>query len=226
MPKAEYLTYIFDCDGVILDSNRIKTEAFFKISLRYGKRAATLLVDYHKNNGGVSRYKKIEYFLSDILQVEEAQMVSERDRLLNDYAKEVQIGLMQCDIAPGIEEFRKKTLNSRWLVVSGGDQIELKDVFKRKNLDNLFDGGIYGSPDTKDEILRREVAIGNIQHPAVYLGDSKYDYAAASKAEIDFVFLHGWSEVSDWKEWVALNKINAVGSLYELCNSGFCNKET
>lgn len=31
--------------------------------------------------------------------------------------------------------------------------------------------------------------------PALFLGDSKYDYQAASAAGLDFVFLSGWSEV-------------------------------
>ena len=63
-----YKTLIFDCDGVILDSNRLKTQAFFEASKRYGKRAATKLVEYHLENGGVSRFKKFEYFFSDILK--------------------------------------------------------------------------------------------------------------------------------------------------------------
>ena len=55
----KYDCFIFDCDGVILDSNKIKTEAFFSLALPYGKGIAKLLVDYHTQNGGISRYLKI-----------------------------------------------------------------------------------------------------------------------------------------------------------------------
>ncbi|NLC22432.1 MAG: HAD family hydrolase, partial [Halomonadaceae bacterium] len=30
-----YLTLVFDCDGVVLDSNRVKTEAFYQATLPY-----------------------------------------------------------------------------------------------------------------------------------------------------------------------------------------------
>jgi len=39
MPKIElkqYKTLIFDCDGVILNSNKIKTQAFYDVAKIYG----------------------------------------------------------------------------------------------------------------------------------------------------------------------------------------------
>ena len=59
----KYQNLIFDCDGVILNSNKIKTNAFFAVALPYGQTAAQALVDYHLQNGGISRYRKFEYFL-------------------------------------------------------------------------------------------------------------------------------------------------------------------
>jgi phosphoglycolate phosphatase-like HAD superfamily hydrolase len=93
------------------------------------------------------------------------------------------------------------------LIVSGGDQAELRDVFSQRGISEWFDGGIFGSPDSKDEILARELANGNIDQPALFLGDSKYDYDAASAAGLDFVFLSGWSEVIDWEEWTTKHNI-------------------
>ena len=55
----KYETIIFDCDGVILNSNIIKTEGFFEFALSLGKKNAEKLVNYHIKNGGISRYEKI-----------------------------------------------------------------------------------------------------------------------------------------------------------------------
>ena len=63
-----YSTLLFDCDGVILDSNRLKTSAFFTAALPYGMRAAEALVEYHRENGGISRYRKFTYFLQEIVK--------------------------------------------------------------------------------------------------------------------------------------------------------------
>ena len=53
--------------GVILNSNKIKTNAFYEVASKYGQKEADELVNHHINNGGVSRYKKFEYFAETIL---------------------------------------------------------------------------------------------------------------------------------------------------------------
>jgi beta-phosphoglucomutase-like phosphatase (HAD superfamily) len=67
MIQTAYKTLVFDCDGVILDSNQIKTEAFNRVGLQFGSEAANELVSYHLQHGGVSRYQKFEYFWVDVL---------------------------------------------------------------------------------------------------------------------------------------------------------------
>ena len=56
----------------------------------------------------------------------------------------------------------------------------------------------FGSPSVKDEILARKLDNGNIQKPAAFLGDSRYDHEAAHQAELDFIVVSGWSEWSDY----------------------------
>ncbi|XGA79212.1 HAD hydrolase-like protein [Halomonas sp. CH40] len=208
-PVIEYATLVFDCDGVVLDSNKVKTEAFYRATLPYGEAAAQAMVDYHVANGGISRYKKFAYFLEQIVPAYTSQQQGpDLEALLHAYAIHVREGLLNCDIAPGLETLRKKTPEARWLIVSGGDQAELRDVFQQRDIAGWFDGGIFGSPNTKDEILARELCSDNIQQPALFLGDSKYDYQAADAAGLDFLFLSGWSEVADWASWVAFEDIS------------------
>lgn len=202
MKISDYKSLVFDCDGVVLDSNRVKTEAFYFSTLPYGELAAKAMVKHHVANGGVSRYEKFSHFLNYI--VPKQSIVSHKEQLnelLDNYASHVREGLAKCDIAPGLKELRSVTPCSRWLIVSGGDQAELRLLFTQRGIAKWFDGGVFGSPDTKDEILQRELNSGNIQEPALFLGDSKYDYEASSSAGIDFVFLSGWSEVPDWERW-------------------------
>lgn len=216
MGLVEYRSLVFDCDGVVLDSNKVKTVAFYKAALPYGEQAAEALVMYHKANGGVSRYKKFSYFLKALVPLYAAKENGpDLEQLLETYAAEVVQGLLTCDIAPGLRQLREATSESRWVIVSGGDQAELRQVFSQRGLSDWFDGGIFGSPDTKEQILNREIASGNIQRKALFLGDSKYDYQASSAAGLDFIFLYGWTEVEGWKSWVELNKIKAeIGIKY------------
>lgn len=220
---SDYATLVFDCDGVVLDSNKIKTDAFYQASLPYGQAAAEAMVEYHVANGGVSRYKKFAYFLKQIAPAQTTSLLDlDLEAMLQAYASHVREGLLNCEIAPGLEALRKKTPGARWLIVSGGDQTELRDVFAQRGIAEWFDGNIFGSPDTKDEILARELASGNIQHPALFLGDSKYDYQAASTAGLDFVFLSNWSEVDQWNEWVLANRLVQMSSVQSLLDSYSC----
>lgn len=205
MKLEQYRTIVFDCDGVILNSNKVKTQAFYNAVLPYGEIFARRFVDYHIANGGISRYKKFEYFLKHILGESDLEYTTSNS-LLETYADEVWKGLLRCEVAEGLEKLREKTSTSCWMVVSGGDQAELRELFEKRNLIRFFDGGIFGSPDSKDCILDRELKHSNIKHPAIFWGDSKYDYIAASNAKLDFAFISDWTEFKDWKEY--FNSLN------------------
>jgi phosphoglycolate phosphatase-like HAD superfamily hydrolase len=221
MTPAAYASLVFDCDGVVLDSNRIKTEAFRAAALPWGAAAAEALVAHHVANGGISRHRKFAHFLDAILPEHAPGAVPGRDgpgmeELLSAYAQAVRAGLMSCAVAEGLAALRAATAGARWCIVSGGDQAELREIFAARGLDGLFDGGIFGSPDSKDTILARELAAGTIRRPALFLGDSRYDHEAAARAGLDFVFVSGWSEFSGWPDHVARHGLPAVTRLADL----------
>lgn len=188
----KYKTLVFDCDGVILNSNSVKTNAFYTVARPFGESAAKMLLEYHINHGGVSRYKKIDYFQREVLK--QSLNYDDQKKLLAVYAEEVKIGLYNCEITNNLEKLRESTSDTKWLVVSGGDQSELRELFSFRKIDHLFNGGIFGSPDDKDTILSRELCAANIIKPAVYFGDTKYDYEVATRGGLDFIYVYRWSE--------------------------------
>lgn len=214
MDLSFYKNIIFDCDGVILNSNPTKTQAFYNAAITYGQEAAEKLVAYHVKYGGKSRNEKFGYFIHSIIGREPKP--GGLEDLLNKFAQEVKKALLQCEIAPGLESLREATINSRWMVVSGGNQEELREVFKARGIEHYFDAGIFGSPNDKNVILKREFKKGTINHPAVFLGDSYYDYEAANRAGLDFIFISGWSEFDGGKEYFIEKNIPVVDSLSEL----------
>jgi phosphoglycolate phosphatase-like HAD superfamily hydrolase len=213
---TKYKTIVFDCDGVVLDSNVVKTEAYFRTAKNLGATDAQAhaLVDYHVSLGGISRYHKFDYYLREILfqPVTEAAIQA----LLDGFSKELETGLMQCELAKGLFDLRTATPNTNWLILSGGDQQEIRTLFASRKIDHMFDGGLFGSPDDKDKVLAREKANGNIQLPALFLGDSKYDFEAADRAGLDFIFLSDWTEVPDWQEFCAANKLTILRNIAQL----------
>jgi phosphoglycolate phosphatase-like HAD superfamily hydrolase len=219
-----YESIIFDCDGVILDSNRAKTEAFRMAAMPWGEVATDELVAFHTANGGVSRYEKFRYFIEEILPNVAPQAVLGRDgpdleAMLTSYAEAAREGLMTCAVADGLEDLRAATSESRWIIVSGGDQVELQEVFERRGLAGLFDGGIFGSPDPKNSILGREIELGNIRRPGLFLGDSRLDYEAASEHELDFLFVSKWTEFTGWEDYFASRRVDVISTISNLLAS-------
>jgi len=211
---SQYKTLVFDCDGVVLNSNKIKTQAFYDVAKTYGHEPAQILKDYHVQNGGISRYAKFEYFLTEILgkRIDQAEL----KQLLENFAHEVKKALLICEVAEGMDKLKAKTKHANWIIVSGGDQVELREVFAEKRLDKYFDAGIFGSPDTKDIILAREIENGNITMPALFIGDSKYDYQASQNAGLDFVLLSNWTDLNSWDDFCKRYSITWFKSLESL----------
>tara|TARA_Y100001968_G_scaffold333538_1_gene397074 strand:+ start:2587 stop:3273 length:687 start_codon:yes stop_codon:yes gene_type:complete len=217
MNFKKYKSIIFDCDGVILDSNKIKTEAFRLSTRSYGEEYSEKLVSYHLLNGGVSRYEKFNYFLNSILRIKSEE---ERKNILIDllkiYETETTQGLLNCEVTFGLKELRSYTKGTPWFVVSGGDEKQLTYIFKEKKIYDFFDGGIYGSPDSKDHIIKREIKSLNIKFPSLLLGDSKLDYEVSSSNKIDFVFLSKWTEFISYESFCKRNGIIILSRVHDL----------
>lgn len=196
----KYRMAFFDCDGVILDSNRIKTEAFRNAVSEESPQLVEKFVQFHQENGGVSRYIKFQYFYKDMmglndygLQVEEA---------LQRYASEIESGLLICSEVDGVIEVLKY-LNNYGIpcfVISGGDEAELNEVFQKRRLNEYFTG-IFGSPSTKVQNLDKIEACEGIKKPSIFFGDSKSDLEAAENHGIDFIYV---TQFSEWDEGVGV----------------------
>lgn len=198
MLKLEYKTWFFDCDGVILDSNPVKSDVFYEVALAYGKDKAMLLKKFHQDYGGISRFEKFNHFFANILKLREFDQ--ELSSALCEFAKRVKERLLDCRETEGFRDFIVSLpKESRKIVISGGEQSELRHVFKTRGLNKYFDA-IFGSPQDKLDILEREMKTGDNGLPAVFIGDSRYDHECAEKMGFDFIFMHQYSEFKDWPQ--------------------------
>ena len=192
----EYDIFIFDCDGVILDSNKLKSNAFAESLPNEPPDLVAEFVEYHKKNGGISRYEKFRYYYKNMKKQIEAE--AEIDKALNTFAIIVREGLLNCNYVSGVKKFIEKlfNLNKRLFVVSGSDENELIQVFKKRGIDHYFEK-IYGSPANKVENTKELVSSMSKAKKGLFFGDSKSDFDASKKFGLDFVFVKDHSE---WKD--------------------------
>lgn len=215
----KYKSIVFDCDGVVLDSNIVKTEAYFRTAKNLGATdaQAQALVDYHVRLGGISRYHKFDWYLREVLQ--QPATAASIQTYLDEFSRELEVGLMQCQVAEGLDDLRTATSNATWMILSGGDQQEIRGLFAKRDLARYFEGGLFGSPDNKDTVLAREQATGHLQMPALFIGDSKYDFEAATRAGLDFVFVSDWTEVADWQDYCHQHQIIVLPNIASLLST-------
>ena len=214
-----YNSLIFDCDGVILNSNKLKIEAFRKTLKNYNSKAVEELIIYLKENFGKSRYILLDMFIKNILpkyNKYHTEKEKNLNQLIQDYSNECKNLLINSEVTDNLKKLREVTSNIPWFIVSGGDQRELREVFKQKKIYSYFNGGIFGSPDKKKNIIQREIINKKIKLPALMFGDSKLDYMVAKSNNIDFLFVTQWTELKEYKSYCIENSIITVNSVSEI----------
>lgn len=179
-------TILWDFDGVIFDSMKIKGDGFVELFKDYGFKYTSILEKYHLENGGVSRYDKIKYFFNNILEEEVTS------RKINDLA-EVFSQIIEEKI------FNKENLINETLkyiednykyfnfhIVSGADEQELKKQCIHFDIKKYF-LSINGSPTKKGEIVKKIInRFDYKKDDTILIGDSINDYNAAKKNGISF----------------------------------------
>ena len=212
-----YRTILFDCDGVILNSNSLKTEAFFEVARKYSNQAAYMLRDYHLENGGISRNVKFKYFVENLLGISKSdELISE---MIIDFSRAVSDKLLSCEMTSALSVLKSQNHTSKWAVISGGNQAELRSIFQTRQIDHYFELGIYGSPTPKDEIMSQLSGEDIFVGPILYIGDSEYDFQIASEMGIDFVFISEWTEFKKWRAFCSEKSIPHVRTLAHLVSN-------
>ena len=206
MPK--YRIFIFDCDGVIFDSNYFKIDAMRNALIRnnFTNIEVNASINYFKNNFGNSREHHVNEFLK-IHNKNDIESSNIAKKIIHDYSHQVKEMYMDCDLTDGFDFIFQNFGSFKKYIASGSNEQELKLVFQRRKLDKYF-VGIYGSPQTKTN------NIGSIIHQnqdvskdeIVMIGDSVADYQSARKENIGFLGYLKYSLVS--KKMLELSKIH------------------
>ena len=103
---------IFDCDGVILNSNKIKQNAYFKVaSFHYGERYASELIAYLSSNAGMTREYLVNHFIDNIVPKNRTGLGSQD--LLAEVTEEINSGLFKSEMSKSLLSLREKFSDSK-----------------------------------------------------------------------------------------------------------------
>ncbi|AGC78671.1 phosphoglycolate phosphatase-like HAD superfamily hydrolase [Nonlabens dokdonensis] len=177
---------LWDFDGVILDSMKVRDWGFREIFEHFDKEKVDKLIDYHRVNGGLSRYVKIRYFYESILN----KNISDEEVLVHATAFS---DLMRSEltdkknlIKETVDFIEANHSNYNFHIVSGSDQEELRFICKELGLAVYFNS-IHGSPTPKNKLVSDLMFENKYDsNETILIGDSINDYEAAVANSLTF----------------------------------------
>ena len=176
---------ILDFDGVIIESVDVKTRAFHKL-FSFTPNHVNEIVNFHLQNGGMSRFDKFRYIYKNILK--EPLSDEQYDFLCSRFSELVFNGVLNCPLVPGVETFLTDfSMKTSIFIVSATPEQELAEIVKQRNLQNYFKT-IYGAPRTKYECIKEILAnMKSSKDQAIFVGDALNDYKAAQETGVRFI---------------------------------------
>ncbi len=179
---------IFDFDGVIVDSAQVKSDAFSELYKSYGSEIVRKIVKHHEDNGGISRFDKIEYYNKNFLN----KTITEKEIMIlaKKFSKLVLKKVITTSYIPGALQYIKNCYNRYNLFISTGTPTEeINQILESRGISKYFNE-VFGSPSVKISHLKFILSKYNLKpDELIFYGDSKTDFDAAENFRIPFVLI-------------------------------------
>lgn len=190
-----YKAYIFDFDGVIKDSVRVKSEAFVLLYQAESEEFQKRIEKYHLAHGGISRYSKLKVW-NEWLGRSTSQSTIEG--LAQRFGQLVIDNVVASQDVPGARKaVALANRKAKSFIATGTPDQEIAEILNRLNLANQFDE-VHGSSRKKPEIALDVISRYELRPSDVlFIGDAQTDYDAAIELNLDF-YLRETDYNLDW----------------------------
>lgn len=187
MMNSHWQAIIFDFDGVVVESGKIKTQAFAELYRAHGEEITAKVVQFHTQNGGMSRYRKFRHFQQHFLNMPPLTEAEEKE-LDRRFSELVVEAVVATDAVPGaVELIRQQAGKIPLFVASGTPETELKVIVERRGL-TLYFKAIRGAPALKQTIIADILAEYRLKPETVLMiGDAMADYEGAQANNTAFL---------------------------------------
>lgn len=177
---------ILDFDGVVVESNNIKRQAFSEMFKKYTDQYEQI-IRYTNTHNHVNRHDKFKYIVEEILHQEFTKKRS--DEMASQFSTLTRDKIIQCPFVEGAYEFIKYFSSAQYplYIASATPFDELKIILNARKLYNYFNV-VYGAPMPKKEMFRDVIQREAIlPKELLFIGDSIEDYKVAEESGISFI---------------------------------------
>lgn len=199
--------FIFDFDGVLVDSVEIKTNAFYELYIEYGSDVAEKVILHHRANGGMSRYDKFRFYHKQYL--DKSISDEELDKLDEEFSLLVIDNVVKANEILGASKLLERVcVKRKCFICSATPEVEIQKIIKLRGWSNYFIS-VLGSPTSKSNNLNEIIKKSKLNSiDAVFFGDAMADYEAAKDNLIDFIGVGELWENSDYADSITGNIID------------------
>ena len=188
--KMSIKVIVFDFDGTLIDSNRLKYEAYFKLfqtSEHHTRTIREVLSKIYEQ----SWFVILEEIVRRLNLNGESELEPEVDELAERYNDIVLNGAKMCPQMPGAQS-ALKSLSRRYrlYVSSTTPDSALKEIIRYRGWHRFFED-IFGYPHQKTATLKNIIALEMVQPTEVLVvGDGESDRISSSQAGCAFVHVN------------------------------------
>lgn len=187
MKNFDWQAIIFDFDGVVVESGKIKTQAFAELYRPYGEEIVAAVVQFHTQNGGMSRYRKFRYFQEHFLSKPPLTEAEEKQLDIR-FSELVVEAVIAAEAVPGaVELISQQSGKIPLFVASGTPETELKVIVERRGLTPYFTE-VRGAPALKKTIIAEILSAHALSPGSVLMiGDAMADLEGAQANNTAFL---------------------------------------
>lgn len=216
--KTDIIAHVFDCDGVLLDSNEAKIKAlFFALkTVDCPENFICWAVKEFRQNFGRSRKKHFDVFRNFKGIPNYLFSAQDSELALKIYTDKVIDLYGSCDVISETLDYLKKIYDRQKIyVVSASDEVELKKILPFR-IPTISLHNIYGGPTSKIDNIKRLLTRIPCEQIMFY-GDAIEDARVSIATGIPFIGLTKYSANScAFEEFCVSENLNVVGHLNEV----------
>ncbi len=176
---------VLDFDGVVVESNNIKHQAFSELFSVFPDYHEEIMV-YHLAHNAVNRHDKFRYIMENILKRKYDKKLAEK--WATRFSKLTRDSIINCPYVAGAMEFIRCFYDKYPVYLASATPLdELKIILRRRGILKYFKH-VYGAPASKIEMFKDIKKKEKVKPDEIlYIGDSREDYDAGSEFGCVFI---------------------------------------
>ena len=194
MPIKKETFFVFDMDGVILDSLDNLSNCLIKAIEPFcqSNEQYQTFSKFDKENPGLSRFEKTDFFLASLPNISHVKTEKIKQQILDQFDSLSLNARLSSTIDESTFILSKTIAPKNLIVLSNCDNSQLTTIAAHFGFHQIFSGGIIGTPPSKKNRFSDLVTKHN-SSAFVSISDSESDAIIARSLGVAFAFIQNFA---------------------------------